>query len=478
MRPRQLLLLCSLVAWALNGNISRGAQDPEPGEQAIQKSHHLGGDLFKLPGPDLPTALLKSLLEKQAQSWIAHKEQLARPENSKKLEQEFNKLREITRLLPQNDPKIASLAEAMKNLDPTKPESWEKVKEQLPESSWPPSKSMAPGLFGGGLPGWVDRLRTGAPSWLPARPGQKTEVQETGSINSAQRPMGNQKQQIPSTPSSQQSAGPETSQSEKQSAAANASPVSPLAQRLVEAASKVQGLNPTLGHSAALRHAIQSLGQSIGEGDPRWQDLAARTARLQGTLEGWRERLHLEKMNFGKELSWPAGLPRPSLPAMHWPESTPALSPDMAPRPRASKWPALAGLVGLGIVAALFWRLQARARKGSAQPAEWRLGPWPVNPAAVATREEIVQAFEYLSLLRLGRSARTWNHRVIARQLSELPGKGRVDQPRARVVEPGVRVLADVYEQARYAPPADDLPPGALAAARTELCLLAGVSAL
>src|SRR5207248_9493930 len=48
-------------------------------------------------------------------------------------------------------------------------------------------------------------------------------------------------------------------------------------------------------------------------------------------------------------------------------------------------------------------------RRAVLQPAGW-----PLQPHLVATRAELIAAFEYLSLLLLGREARTWNHKDIA----------------------------------------------------------------
>jgi hypothetical protein len=84
----------------------------------------------------------------------------------------------------------------------------------------------------------------------------------------------------------------------------------------------------------------------------------------------------------------------------------------------------------------------------------------------VRTRDELVRAFEYLALLRLGPAARHRNHREIAADL----GAGG---PRSAAAER----LAGLYEQARYAPPDEVLPDADLAAARADLCLLAGVAA-
>lgn len=104
--------------------------------------------------------------------------------------------------------------------------------------------------------------------------------------------------------------------------------------------------------------------------------------------------------------------------------------------------------------------------------ARWRLGPWPVQPGEVSTRGELIQAFEYLALLKLGRSAGAAHHKSIANRLAS-PQADPFTANRAMAAEE----LGDLYEQARYAPPDEDLSPHQLAAARTDLCLLAGVSA-
>lgn len=97
----------------------------------------------------------------------------------------------------------------------------------------------------------------------------------------------------------------------------------------------------------------------------------------------------------------------------------------------------------------------------------WRLGPWPVRPEAVRTRDELVRAFEYLALLLLGPAARSRNHREIAASLGESDASRRAAAQR----------LAGLYEQARYAPLDEALPDADLAGARADLSLLAGVAA-
>jgi hypothetical protein len=97
-----------------------------------------------------------------------------------------------------------------------------------------------------------------------------------------------------------------------------------------------------------------------------------------------------------------------------------------------------------------------------------RLGPWPVRPEAVHSREELVRAFEYLSLLKLGPAARTRNHRDLAVHLGDNNGSGTPHRRHA------AEQLAVLYAQARYAPPAEVLPEPDLAVARRALSFLAG----
>ncbi len=96
------------------------------------------------------------------------------------------------------------------------------------------------------------------------------------------------------------------------------------------------------------------------------------------------------------------------------------------------------------------------------------LGPWPVEPEAVANREDVVRAFEYLAVLRLGPAGRMCNHLDVAARLA-----GGVDDPRRNAAGE----LARLYERSRYAPDAAPLGESDLAAARRDLTLLAGAAA-
>jgi hypothetical protein len=126
-------------------------------------------------------------------------------------------------------------------------------------------------------------------------------------------------------------------------------------------------------------------------------------------------------------------------------------------------------LVALAAAVLLTWGLMRRQGltllAGAA--AARRLGPWPVRPESVRTRDELVRAFEYLARLLLGPAACHRNHREIAAGLGEPDGARRAAADR----------LAGLYEQARYAPPDEELPDADLAAARADLSFLAGVAA-
>jgi hypothetical protein len=96
------------------------------------------------------------------------------------------------------------------------------------------------------------------------------------------------------------------------------------------------------------------------------------------------------------------------------------------------------------------------------------LGPWPVDPRAIADRDALVQAFEYLSVLVCGTGAKAWNHVTIAAALGRAVGTAG---------EAAAEPLARLYAVARYTPADEPLPEAALAEARRHLSCLAGVAA-
>jgi hypothetical protein len=123
------------------------------------------------------------------------------------------------------------------------------------------------------------------------------------------------------------------------------------------------------------------------------------------------------------------------------------------------------GIVVLGII---LWVVVKNLRMESPRVsyAEAGLGSWPIDPRHINTREDVVKAFEYLSVLICGTDARTWTHNTIADALADLA---------ATHGETAV-MLARLYELARYAPLDEPLTHAEVIEARHLVCGLAGVS--
>jgi hypothetical protein len=238
---------------------------------------------------------------------------------------------------------------------------------------------------------------------------------------------------------------------------------------LMDFAARLGGKNGLLEKSPAMRDALRDLSRTL-ETDGKHSLVTDRAKGLGDRLPGLGNYFHLDRPDLGKTLLSKA--PDVHLGKNGLGVSAPAAwqgSPVGAST--AAGVGALQVLVWLAVlvvVGVLLWRLLAWRQARAAAAAGWRLGPWPIHPAAVRTRGDLVRAFEYLSLLLLGRTALTWNHLEIAARLST--------DPQASQGNAAAR-LAYLYEQARYAPPAEVLPDAELAAARRHLCLLAGVPA-
>jgi hypothetical protein len=121
----------------------------------------------------------------------------------------------------------------------------------------------------------------------------------------------------------------------------------------------------------------------------------------------------------------------------------------------------IAGIAGALFLALLLfrrWKLdQARRAAHGAG------GPNGFDYDSVRTREELVRAFDHVSLNQIGEDARSWNHRVIADQFAEVKPAQAV--PAAE--------LAGLYERARYAPLDEDLSAGDFVDARRDLRAIA-----
>ncbi len=91
---------------------------------------------------------------------------------------------------------------------------------------------------------------------------------------------------------------------------------------------------------------------------------------------------------------------------------------------------------------------------------------WPIDPCSITTRQDVVIAFEYLSVRVCGPAARNWTHLTIAEALRDL----------AKTHAETAGKLARLYELARYAPLDEPLSAPQLLEARTLVCELAGVT--
>jgi hypothetical protein len=214
----------------------------------------------------------------------------------------------------------------------------------------------------------------------------------------------------------------------------------------------------------SLRDALKQFGRMKAEGNGGFDF----KLHLAGKARGLSRYLPLDRLWSGDLDSALSKARLPKLPGLGRSFPTPSL--PSASRRSGSGWQALLALAGFGALAVVLWRSLAWYRAQAATAAGPReLGGWPVTPGAVATRHELVRAFEYLALLRLGPDARTRHHLDLADQL----GAGGEDDCARRQA---AGHLARLYEQARYAPEDEPLAAEDLAAARRDLCFLAGVA--
>jgi hypothetical protein len=128
-------------------------------------------------------------------------------------------------------------------------------------------------------------------------------------------------------------------------------------------------------------------------------------------------------------------------------------------------WLLMLILLALAVAAAVWWKWEVIFQPKPALAAAGGVGPWPIDPRAITTREDVVKAFEYLSVLICGPAAKTWTHSTIADELTALA---------ATHGETAVK-LARLYELARYAPLDEPLTRAELVEARRLVCDLAGI---
>jgi hypothetical protein len=171
-------------------------------------------------------------------------------------------------------------------------------------------------------------------------------------------------------------------------------------------------------------------------------------------------------------------LPRPTMPGLPnmggWGQppsigSLPGLGTPSMPSAQTFSGDFFLWLAAVGVAALIGWRLyKLYGPFGRRDPASALVDlPWPTAPGAVATRADLVRAFEFLSLALLGRESRTWNHLDVAAKL----GGDAIERRQA------ADTLAGLYEQARYAPADEPLSAEDFTAAQQSLTTLRGGAA-
>jgi hypothetical protein len=223
---------------------------------------------------------------------------------------------------------------------------------------------------------------------------------------------------------------------------------------------KLDGMLDQLRESPAFQNWMQALGKS-GIADNPGPLTLGDTMQVFGGFDQWMQRLRpylpknlpsLQNLHISPPSSTTFNLPSFGVSKFNlpWFEAL------------GANWPTVVVLfaVAVIVVIALF-----RVRFAKTQPLAVRaqLGPWPVDPRQVSTREEVIAAFEYLALLKCGTEAAHWHHHAVARDWSRNP-----------TVRADAESLAALYEQARYAPPDR---PGFWESARVALSRLAGGAA-
>jgi hypothetical protein len=242
----------------------------------------------------------------------------------------------------------------------------------------------------------------------------------------------------------------------------NDDPLAKLAERALKQTERSK-LGEWLRNSPAWKQVFEDLRGSINDAkSPHWK------------LEGWQARLldpDGDTWRLGaKSLEHLRNLPTPELERLDWNRSAPDAGemPDFnfgAPGGFAS--PALSNAVTWILLIFLCllvgWQLLHRRKTKTRAETRPNLGPWPVLPEAVATRADLVRAFDYLALWTLGLAVASWNHHAVSRRWSE----------KSPTCAETAHVLARLYEQARYSPGADILSESERDLARQSLLQIA-----
>lgn len=446
-RRRQLALACSLLLLTANAADVRGQGTLLRGLDFLGGASEPHVDIP--PQPDQLKEFQKKVLLQQFERWSAHPQEALKNDDLKN----------------QLDALLKSDAWKQLPLDPAQRKQLEFAKSLVDRAGEEPDKlagfrenaARILGQMKPDDPAWQERVKK-ITNWTP--PGRSTPPEH-------EQP-GSGREQDPPT-------GPAESDGGREGATKDGE-AGEFDRWLLRQTDRLGRWTEQHGNSPALQHALRAARLGMSDGHWNEQRRSAGESYLANQLFRLGRRLHaeelLEKLNFsvkprrgassfgggrlpGLGVPW-GGLPSFGLPQFSMPTGG---GPDSGS--------SLIWLVIAAVSAQVLWfvyhkRKQSRAALARAEAQK----SWPVTPSSVASREDLIKAFEFLSVSKLGLESRTWNHLDIAAALGE-PGRQQRD---------AADRLAAIYEQARYAPEVDPLPDDSLADARRALSLLAGVS--
>ena len=301
-----------------------------------------------------------------------------------------------------------------------------------------------------------EKLKEFVKKYPPPKPNN-SQSSDTPRDNPSPPPSGDSTKALPDTHKKSSETPPQTTQTTPQQnppASANPPSPSPVDNNMREVAEWLA--DSRFADSPAFRRMVLNLDRlhvpeapGVSSWDRRLERIGDRFANVGSHLP---------------DISWPKFGSSSHGPSRRGPAIAP---PDTSESGNAI----LFALLGVAAAALFIWAVLRRPALGlllGRTAKVWRLGPWPVRPEAVRTREELIRAFEISGpvAFRFGRTQ------------SESSGDRRPSgAARWRWPEAAAERLAGLYEQARYAPPDEALPDGELVAARADLSLLAGVAA-
>lgn len=214
-----------------------------------------------------------------------------------------------------------------------------------------------------------------------------------------------------------------------------------------------------LRDSPALREFMQDLAKGVRFGSTQGGDT------LDRQLTRWQQRWESVRSWLPNE--WPEGLKHKleglgsvdvRMPRIDFrmPDSARSAAPILSRA--ADALPVLYVAIG-ALIAFGLWRMIRRKTDAltAAEARELALAPLE----KIDSRRQLIRAVDQLAVLRCGTSARTWNHRMVARRL-----------PRGEGERLAAGELADAYEWARYSPESGEPSAEFLAAARRHLAAL------